>query len=201
VSRMNQVLSAAASQFRTAGANMGQALADGLNSKVGAVEAAAARLANAAAAATRAAAAIRSPSRVFTSLGDYMGEGLAIGLEGSESRIIASARSIIDGVAAETRKGLPSLDLREIIPDGTAADLTSSGSVSVTAALTPDANADVVAEIRAVLDELRAQRGLRGGDGATVDIDINVAAGMDEVGDEIHREMATLSALGTWSRD
>jgi hypothetical protein len=38
--------------MRAAGANMGQALADGLNSRVGAVQAAAARLANAAAAAT-----------------------------------------------------------------------------------------------------------------------------------------------------
>lgn len=95
---------AGAGQMRAAGSNMGAALAAGLNSQLGAVQAAAARLANAAAAATRAAAAIRSPSRVFTSLGDYMGQGLAAGLEGSEDRIIATATTLVDRIVAETSR-------------------------------------------------------------------------------------------------
>jgi hypothetical protein len=95
------VCQAAVGQFRAAGANMGQALADGLNSKVGAVQAAASRLAAAAAAATRAAAQIRSPSRVFMGLGDLMGQGLALGLASSEPHLIKAARELVDGVAAE----------------------------------------------------------------------------------------------------
>lgn len=104
VSQMVSILNSARSQFFSAGANMGQALADGLNSKVGAVQAAAARLAAAAAAATRAAAAIRSPSRVFIALGEYMGEGLAIGMNRSETEVERAARNltstVIDSVSS-----------------------------------------------------------------------------------------------------
>lgn len=98
VSQMVSTLNSARGQFFSAGANMGQALADGLNSKVGAVQAAAARLAAAAAAATRAAAAIRSPSRVFIALGEYMGEGLAIGMNRSETDVERAARSLANTV-------------------------------------------------------------------------------------------------------
>lgn len=103
ISRCVSILNSAVGQFRAAGANMGQALADGLNSKAGAVEAAARRLANAAAAAVRAAAAIRSPSRVFIGFGEFMGEGLAIGMHNAESEVERAARSLaktaIAGVA------------------------------------------------------------------------------------------------------
>jgi hypothetical protein len=104
ISRCVSILNSAVGQFRAAGANMGQALADGLNSKVGAVQAAANRLAQAAAAATRAAAGIRSPSRVFMGLGDLMGQGLAIGLADSETHLIKAARELVDGVSAEFSK-------------------------------------------------------------------------------------------------
>lgn len=101
ITRMVGALRAAVGQFRSAGANMGQALADGLLSKLGAVQAAANRLAQAAAAAVRAAAAIRSPSRVFLRLGSYMGEGLELGLADSRSAIISEARAIVDGLKRE----------------------------------------------------------------------------------------------------
>jgi hypothetical protein len=79
---------------------MGQALADGLNSKVGAVQAAANRLAQAAAAATRAAAGIRSPSRVFIQLGEMLGAGFAVGMRNSETEVERAARSMLDTVVA-----------------------------------------------------------------------------------------------------
>lgn len=103
ITRCVSSLSSAVSKFRSAGANMGQALADGLNSKADAVESAARRLADAAAAAVRAAAGIRSPSRVFTAFGEYMGEGLAIGIRSSETQVERAARSltatVIDSVS------------------------------------------------------------------------------------------------------
>jgi len=78
---------------------MGQALADGLNSKAGAVEAAARRLANAAAAAVRAAAAIRSPSRVFIELGDQMAAGLAVGLDDGRDEVAKAGGRLVDTLA------------------------------------------------------------------------------------------------------
>lgn len=98
VGEMVAVLEGAVPQFFAAGANMGQALADGLNSKAGAVEAAAARLANAAAAATRAAAGIASPSKVFTQLGRYLGEGLAVGMDKSNTAVEKSSKRMVGTV-------------------------------------------------------------------------------------------------------
>jgi hypothetical protein len=97
-------LRSAAADFRAAGANMGQALADGLNSKAGEVEAAAQRLANAAAAAVRAAAGIRSPSRVFIELGEMLSRGLALGIGKSETEAEKAARSLADAVIAQASR-------------------------------------------------------------------------------------------------
>lgn len=97
-------LRAAEGLFYEAGANMGQALADGLRSKVNAVRSAAGELAAAAAAATRAAAGIRSPSRVFIAFGEYMGAGLAIGMRHSESEVERAARSLASTVIDEASR-------------------------------------------------------------------------------------------------
>jgi len=86
--------------FYEAGANMGQALADGLRSKVNAVRSAAGELAAAAAAATAAAARIRSPSRVFIALGEQLGAGFAIGMRNSETEVERAARSMVATVTA-----------------------------------------------------------------------------------------------------
>jgi hypothetical protein len=80
IAAMVASLQGAVSQFREAGSNMGAALAEGLRSRQGEVEAAAAALANAAAAAVRAAAVIRSPSKVFDHLGQMVGKGFAGGM-------------------------------------------------------------------------------------------------------------------------
>jgi hypothetical protein len=98
---MVAAVNAGAGAFFAAGSNMGAALAAGLRSQLGAVQAAAAALANAAAAGLAAAAQIRSPSRVFLRLGSYMGQGLEAGLHDSASDIIASARRLVDELTAE----------------------------------------------------------------------------------------------------
>lgn len=158
-------LNGAVGQFRAAGSNMGAALAAGLNSQVGAVQAAAARLANAAAAATRAAAAIRSPSRVFMQLGDYMGQGIAIGLDQSHQQIIRSARDLVDDVVSETAR-LQSVFTAPSDLSGWAAGFEAQVRASVTqtgvgaaGGMTPgDAEllAAVNAQTRALLAVLRA---------------------------------------------
>lgn len=100
---MVSALRSAVADFRDAGAAMGQGLVEGLNSKLGAVRAAAARLANAAAAAVRAAAAIASPSKVFARLGAYLGEGLAVGMDDSRRDVRASARGLVDEVVSASQ--------------------------------------------------------------------------------------------------
>jgi hypothetical protein len=77
---------------------MGQGLVDGLNSKLGAVQAAAARLASAAAAALNAAAVVRSPSKLTIYTGEMIGAGLALGMRRSESDVERAARSLMDNV-------------------------------------------------------------------------------------------------------
>lgn len=67
--------------FTDLGTNMGTALANGLNSQIGTVQAKAAELTNAAAAATAAAAQIASPSKVFSRLGQMSGLGYIQGLD------------------------------------------------------------------------------------------------------------------------
>lgn len=96
-----QACQAAAGAFRAAGANMGQALADGLNSKVGAVESAARRLADAARAAAEAAAQIHSPSRVFLRIGGFVGQGFVLGIsdyipvaETQAKRMVSTVRNV-----------------------------------------------------------------------------------------------------------
>ena len=77
-------------RFYNAGAMLSAGLAAGMNSKLYQIRSAASQMANAAAKATRAAAVVRSPSRVFMEIGDYMGQGLVIGME-NEQRAVYKA--------------------------------------------------------------------------------------------------------------
>ena len=63
-----------------AGQNIGEGLANGLESMQGRVEAAAESIASAAEAAIRAAAQVHSPSKVTTRIGEYWGEGFVNGI-------------------------------------------------------------------------------------------------------------------------
>ena len=78
--------------FYSAGAYISQGLANGMNSKLSVIKSAASQMAQAAATATRAAAVVKSPSRVFMEIGDYLGQGLVIGME-NEQRAIYRAGS------------------------------------------------------------------------------------------------------------
>ena len=104
----NVLLSSAASirgyysSFYSAGAYISQGLANGMQSALGRVRSAAAQLASAAATAARAAAQVKSPSRVFMKIGGYMGEGMIIGLETYQSKVYDAGYAIGD----EASKGL-----------------------------------------------------------------------------------------------
>ena len=77
-------------RFYQAGAYISSGLAAGMQSRLSQIRYAASQMAQEAARATRAAAQVKSPSRVFMKIGDYLGQGLAIGME-NEQRAIYNA--------------------------------------------------------------------------------------------------------------
>ena len=79
----------------SAGAYIGIGLANGMASQLGRVRSIAAQLADAAAEATRKAAEVRSPSRVFMEIGGYMGEGLAIGMDKTQKMVARAGNDLI----------------------------------------------------------------------------------------------------------
>lgn len=95
---MVSILEATVPKFRAAGENMGQALADGLRSKAGAVRAAAQELADAAASAMEAALAIASPSKVGIRIGQFLGLGFAVGIDDSRSDVRRSGLGLVSEV-------------------------------------------------------------------------------------------------------
>lgn len=90
------------SSFYSAGAYISQGLAAGMRSKLSQIRSAASAMAQEAARATRAAAAVKSPSRVFMKIGDYLGQGLVIGMENEQKAIYnagyAMGDSAYDGI-------------------------------------------------------------------------------------------------------
>lgn len=82
--------------FYNAGAYISQGLAAGMRSQLGSVRTAATEMANLAAQATRAAAQVHSPSRIFKKIGAYMGEGLVIGLDSYQQATYKSAYAVGD---------------------------------------------------------------------------------------------------------
>ena len=100
VSSMNSASSGAYS----AGRNIGVGLANGMESQLGRVRAAAAQLAAAAEAAIRAEAKIHSPSRVAYGLGEYYGEGYVYGIKGC---IVAAHHVAAELVSAPAPASIP----------------------------------------------------------------------------------------------
>ena len=82
------------------GVNIGRGLADGMQSQLARVQKVAEQLGKTAEEATRKAAEVHSPSRVFKKIGAYMGEGLAQGMESRFGRI-ASAADVMSSMAAQ----------------------------------------------------------------------------------------------------
>jgi hypothetical protein len=94
VAAMVGALRAGAGQFNAVGVQMMNGLRAGILSQAGSIAAAAAQVVRGAVAAARAAAAVKSPSRIFMEIGSFMGEGMAIGMEGSAPRVAQAAKEM-----------------------------------------------------------------------------------------------------------
>lgn len=97
-SALNQAVAAArsaAGAMQAAGVMIGQGLANGIRSQVGAVAAAANELVAQANRAARAAAQIHSPSRLFAEVGSFIGQGMAVGMDSTRGLISQSSRAMI----------------------------------------------------------------------------------------------------------
>lgn len=98
-SAVNQAVAAArsaAGAMQAAGVMIGQGLANGIRSQVGAVAAAANELVAQANRAARAAAQIHSPSRLFAEVGSFIGQGMAVGMDSTRGLISQSSRAMIN---------------------------------------------------------------------------------------------------------
>lgn len=98
-SALNQAVAAArsaAEAMQAAGVMIGQGLANGIRSQVGAVAAAANELVAQANRAARAAAQIHSPSRLFAEVGSFIGQGMAVGMDSTRGLISQSSRAMIN---------------------------------------------------------------------------------------------------------
>ncbi|MDQ3730321.1 MAG: hypothetical protein M3355_12120 [Actinomycetota bacterium] len=105
--RSAQTAGSAKGQFVSAGRSLGDGLAEGLEASIQRVGAAAQRLAQTAANAMRAAAQIRSPSKVFRYFGEMMGEGLIEGLRNATPKVIRQFQRIMEEIKKlEARENL-----------------------------------------------------------------------------------------------
>lgn len=98
-SALNQAVAAArsaAGAMQAAGVMIGQGLANGIRSQVGAVAAAANELVAQANRAARAAAQIHSPSRLFAEVGSFIGQGMAVGMDSTRGLISQSSKAMIN---------------------------------------------------------------------------------------------------------
>lgn len=102
---ITSALKSASSGTYTVGQMIGNGLANGMESTLGRVSAVATRLAQEAEKATRAAAKVHSPSRVFMLIGNYIGKGFAIGIEQTERMVRKATESIVNIPSAQSLDG------------------------------------------------------------------------------------------------
>ena len=110
-SALNQAIAAArsaAGAMQSAGVMIGQGLANGIRSQVGAVAAAANELVAQANRAARAAAQIHSPSRLFAEVGSFIGQGMAVGMDSTRGLISQSSRAMINSAYPELNSSISS---------------------------------------------------------------------------------------------
>ena len=110
-SALNQAVAAArsaAGAMQSAGVMIGQGLANGIRSQVGAVAAAANELVAQANRAARAAAQIHSPSRLFAEVGSFIGQGMAVGMDSTRGLISQSSRAMINSAYPELNSSISS---------------------------------------------------------------------------------------------
>ena len=102
---ITSALKSASSGAYSVGQMIGNGLANGMASTLGRVSAIATRLAQEAEKATRAAAKVHSPSRVFMAIGNYIGKGFAIGIEQTERMVRKATESIVNIPIAQSLDG------------------------------------------------------------------------------------------------
>ena len=110
-SALNQAIAAArsaAGAMQSAGVMIGQGLANGIRSQVGAVAAAANELVAQANRAARAAAQIHSPSRLFAEVGSFIGQGMAVGMDSTRGLISQSSRAMINSAYPKLNSSISS---------------------------------------------------------------------------------------------
>lgn len=117
------------------GAMIGQGLAAGMRSQIGAVAAAANALIAQAERASRAAAKVHSPSRVWMTIGDFIGQGLANGITNTTSLVTKASSDIIDNASDITPSINSPVFNSDNVPGGKG--VTSSVGSSVVTSSTP----------------------------------------------------------------
>lgn len=169
-SALNQAVAAArsaAGAMQAAGVMIGQGLANGIRSQVGAVAAAANELVAQANRAARAAAQIHSPSRLFAEVGSFIGQGMAVGMDSTRGLISQSSRAMINSAYPGLNSSISSsgsLSSSSIRPNsatssnyytgGTnnSSEITiAQGAIVINSSGNPEADAD------ALLDRLEAK--------------------------------------------
>lgn len=152
VATIQSTLQSAAAGAEAAGAAVGAGFAAGISSQIGAVESAAAELANAATAALNAAAQIASPSRVTTESGTEMGAGLALGLDRS-APVVEQSAADLGGVTVQAIAAAILARLQEAIPELSSAFADAFGTAAETGTAAIEAEGEATAEAAATAGE------------------------------------------------
>ena len=106
ISQAAAIARSGAGPMYSAGAMIGQGLAAGMQSEVGAVAAAANTLVAQADRAARAKAKIHSPSRLFAEIGGFIGQGMAVGMNSTQGAIASAS----DAMIATATPDVPGID-------------------------------------------------------------------------------------------
>lgn len=151
---ITSALKSASSGAYTVGQMIGNGLANGMASTLGRVSAIATRLAQEAEKATRAAAKVHSPSRVFMAIGNYIGEGFAIGIEQTARMVRKATESIVSIPNAQSFDGYGFRMDGVSNVDSTTYDFNSNQSFTFNSTLTLDGRTLAKASNRYTEEEL-----------------------------------------------
>ena len=109
------------------GANMGQGYANGIDSKIESVKAAARRLANAATGTLKVTQMEKSPSKITKESGRYFGEGFAIGIGDMANQVYAASERLAQDAVAGLNSAAMSTSSTLTVEEGGVAGAISNG--------------------------------------------------------------------------
>jgi hypothetical protein len=109
------------------GANMGQGYANGIDSKIAAVKAAARRLANAATGTLKVTQMEKSPSKITKESGRYFGEGFVIGIGDMADQVYAASERLAQDAVAGLNSTAMSASSTLTVEEGGVASAISNG--------------------------------------------------------------------------